>query len=85
MRSVRIATALYLALALPGLVFGWLARAAPLGLPCDPTGEIVDLLGSGTARVASRAAPIDYAVLYWLIPAMVLLTIGVGIQFSATP
>lgn len=33
---MRIATALYLTVAIPVLVFGFLLKAAPLGLPCDP-------------------------------------------------
>ena len=82
MRSVRIATALYLIIALPGLVFGWLLRVAPLELPCEPTGliNLINTLHSPTSGELCRS--IDYTVLYWLVPAVVLVVIGVGIALA---
>ncbi len=80
MRWIRIATALYLFLALPGLIFGWLLSVAPLGLPCEPTGPN-GLLGGLSYRTSGEPCQvIDYTILYWLIPALTLLVIGIGIS-----
>ncbi len=74
--AVRVATALYLAVALPGLVFGWIATTKPLGLLCEPRYSFLDI---GYATTGETCRTVDFSVLYWLAPALVLLTIGVGV------
>jgi hypothetical protein len=84
-RLVRIATALYLILALPGLIFGFLLKVAPLGLPCDSSGGLWSL---DTWRPVTSGEPcrtIDYATLYWLVPAVTLLIIGAAIALARHP
>jgi hypothetical protein len=71
-----VATALYVAAALPGLVFGWIATTKPLGLPCEPEYSLLDTFGVTTGEACRT---VDFSVLYWLAPTVVLLTIGVSI------
>jgi len=75
-RAVRVATALYLAVALPGLVFGWIATTKPLGPLCEPESSLLDTFGVTTGETCRT---VDFSVVYWLAPALVLLTIAVGI------
>jgi hypothetical protein len=78
-RLVRIATALYLILALPGLIFGFLLKVDPLGLPCDSSGGFWSL---DTWRAPISGEPchtIDFTALYWLAPMIILTIIGFGI------
>jgi hypothetical protein len=80
MRSMRIATALYLLLALPGLVFGWLLSVAPLGLPCEPTAPRGPMGILWPRTTGEPCAAIDYTILYWIAPAVALLAIGIGVN-----
>jgi hypothetical protein len=79
-RWIRIATALYLLLALPGLVFGWLLSVAPLGLPCEPTAARGPMGIMWPRTTGEPCGAIDYTILYWIAPAVALLVIGIGIN-----
>lgn len=65
-----MATALYLFLALPGLIFGFLLKVAPLGLPCDSSGGFWGLDTWGSVTSGEPCRTIDYTTLYWLLPAV---------------
>jgi hypothetical protein len=77
---VRIGTAIYLLLAIPGLIFGFLLKVDELGFPCDSSGGLwsgPDTWQPPTSGVACEA--IDFTPLYWLAPAIALAIIAVGI------
>ena len=84
-RWVRIGTGLYLALALPGLIFGFLVKVDRLPLPCEPTGSTswLDTWLQPTSGVACQT--FDLAFLYWLVPALAILVIGIGIGAARRP
>ncbi len=84
-RSVRIAIALYLILALPALVFGFLLEVAPLGLPCDASGGFINLINPLFRTSGEPCRTIDYTMLYWFIPAVTLVIIAVGIDSARRP
>jgi hypothetical protein len=76
---VRIATGLWLVLALPGLVFGFISRVAPLPRLCEPSGAQMEV-PYATSGVPCQL--IDPSLLYWLVPALVLLMIAAGVGAS---
>lgn len=80
-RSGRIATALWLLLALPGLAFGFLLRVAPLPRLCAPT---YSLLEAPYPTSGEPCRTIDLTLLWWVVPALVLLVIAAGISAART-
>lgn len=71
--------ALYLALALPGLIFGFLLKVDPLGGACEPTG-IINLLDTFTMPSSGEpCVAFDFTPLYWIVPALAFVVIGAGI------
>ena len=86
MRSVRIATAFYLAVALPALIFGRLLRVAPLPHRCAPSDGIVGLVNTYVPPTSGESCrAIDYSLLYWLTPCLAIFVIGVGIALARQP
>jgi hypothetical protein len=79
MRSVRIATALCLILALPGLILGFVVSAAPTRSPCDRASSSSGLLNLVHRTGGEPCRPFDFTMLYWFLPVVVLLVIGLGI------
>ncbi|MDA0182289.1 hypothetical protein OJ997_18425 [Solirubrobacter phytolaccae] len=75
-RWVRIGTALYLALALPGLIFGFLLKVDPLPRLCEPE---FGLLGVPYLTSGDPCQTVDVTFLYWLLPAVAFVVIGLGV------
>jgi hypothetical protein len=76
-RAIRLVIALSVALALPGLVFGFCLKVAPLGRRCDPTPGLLGLSFGEPCRT------FDPSVLYLLVPAVTLLLVVIALRVAS--
>jgi hypothetical protein len=74
---VRIGTAFYLALALPGLIFGFLVKVDPLGRLCEPPYSLLDTFHPPTT--GEPCVAFDFTPFYGIVPAIALVVIGLAV------
>ena len=81
-RSMQAAMRVLIVLVLPTLVLAWLPEPPE---PCMPRYDVVSLLHVWTPYMPPCPPSPDFTFAYWLVPAIVLSVIALGVSSARHP